>query len=80
MKVKSLIKALEGCDPELDVYFEETQTKTEDGVELGKYSMVDAVYEVGVKENEDEDWKVTRVVLSNEEGVLESLEVGGKIE
>ncbi len=40
MKVSELIKRLEKCNSDCEVYFEETQTKDEDGITVGQYSIV----------------------------------------
>lgn len=66
MKVSELIKLLEKCDQDCEVFFEETTTKEEDGIEIGSITTVNSVQEVGVREDESQPWKVERVVLSNE--------------
>ena len=66
MTVEKLIKSLEKCDPALEVYFQETQTKQEDGVEIGKISIVDAVYEVALCDDK-EVFNPVRVELSSKE-------------
>ena len=66
MKVAELINRLQKCNPDCEVYFEETQTQNDDGIIVGVYSIVDCVCEVGVREKSDGQWNVERVVLSNE--------------
>ena len=74
MKVAELIKALEKCEPDLEVYFEEEQTTTDDGIELGAYVPIDTIFEVGVRPlDSNEEFKLTRVILSNENGALGDL-------
>ena len=66
MKVSELIKALSKCNKDCEVYFEETQTKKEDGIETGVVSLVNSVYECKTRENNTDPWKAARIVLSNE--------------
>lgn len=66
MKVSDLIKALSKCDENNEVFFEETTTVNDGGIEVGSISIVNSVYEVATRENDSKPWKVTRVVLSNE--------------
>jgi hypothetical protein len=70
MKVSELIKVLEKCDKDCEVYFEETQTHKEDGIEVGVMSVVNSVYECGARENDSISWNKIRVVLSTEEGEI----------
>ncbi len=67
MKVSELIKRLEKCNSDCEVYFEETQTKDEDGITVGQYTIVDEVYEVGVRGENEEKFNTVRVILSSEE-------------
>lgn len=62
MTVEKLIKVLEKCDKNSEVFFEET-TADKDGI----YSVciVNSVYEVALKEKEQ--WKPLRVVFSSME-------------
>lgn len=64
MKVSELIKALSKCNKDSEVFFEETQTRKEDGIEIGVTSLVNSVYEVKIRENDNDPWKDCRVVLS----------------
>ena len=66
MKVSELIIALEKCDKDCEVFFDETQTKIEDGIEMGVVSLVNSVYECRTRKNDTEPWKADRIVLSNE--------------
>ena len=66
MKVADLIKALNKCDRESEVFFEETTMIKDGGIETGSISMVNSVYEVGIRKNDSEPWSVSRVVLSND--------------
>lgn len=62
MRVKELIKVLEGCNENSEVFFEETNMS--EGV--GSITMVNSVFEVGIRENDAQPWNVVRVVLSND--------------
>ena len=67
MTVEKLIKALEKCDKTLEVYFEETQTTKENGVEIGKITLVDEVYDVALCD-ENQISSPVRVVLTGNGG------------
>ena len=67
MKVHELIKALNQCHDDTEVYFEETTTRKEHGIEVGSITAVNSVYEVGTRLNEYQPWCVERVVLSQSE-------------
>ena len=57
MKVKELIRALSTCHEDAEVFFDE--------------AAVNSVYEVAVRKNENQPWKVKEVVLSDYEDPFE---------
>lgn len=65
MKVFELMSILSKCQTDAEVYFEETSQQIEDGVKLGTIAKVNDVYEIGVREGDEDLWKVQRVLLSN---------------
>lgn len=67
MKVHELIKALNNCHDDAEVFFEETTTRKEHGIDVGNITAVNSVYEVGTRLNEYQPWCVERVVLSSDE-------------
>lgn len=64
MKVHELIRVLNNCHDDAEVFFEETTTRKEDGIDVGNITAVNSVYEVGTRQNEYQPWHVKRVVLS----------------
>ena len=67
MKVSELIKALEKCNKDCEVFFEEGVTEKENALWVGSIKSVTSVFEVGVREHEENPWHVERVVLSHDE-------------
>ena len=68
MKVAELIRRLQKCSPDVEVYFEETQVSRKDGILIGKYSLVNEVEEHCIRESDDELWQPQRVLLIGKEG------------
>ena len=67
MKVSKLIKVLEKCDKNMEVYLQDSVPKKEDGVMVYSINQLDSVYEVKVKEEGSDEWTIARVELCPKE-------------